>query len=133
MTELVRAGNESTNIAWLPKAINKQAATLPPHLFKLPGRDWAVWRWMALRGAGFPASEVLKLAAPECAAAADALFEVEAELEAVRAQAMGMIKSELAKADARQGSALAKTLRRLEKGKLPQAIEGVGELQAVLT
>ena len=72
MTELVRAGNESANIAWLlPKAINKQAATLPAHLFKLPGGDWAVWRWMALRGAGFPASEVLKLAAPECAAAAD--------------------------------------------------------------
>jgi hypothetical protein len=37
--------------------------TLPEHLIGLPGADWAFWRWICLRGAGFPACDVLKLGA----------------------------------------------------------------------
>lgn len=49
-----------------------EEATLPAHFVRLPGSEWAVWRWVALRGAGFPAAEVLKLAAPDqCVALAD--------------------------------------------------------------
>src|SRR5688500_9662015 len=52
---------------------------LPKHLHRLPGGPWAVWRWVALRGAGFPATQVLNLASPECAAAADQLLQFEEE------------------------------------------------------
>jgi hypothetical protein len=133
MTELAKAGTETANIAWLPEATIKLAATtLPKHLVKLPGTDWAVWRWIALRGAGFPASEVLKLAAPECAAAADSLLEAEAELEAARVQAVDSIREELAATNARRDAPLVKVLKRLEKGKLPPAIEGVGKIETFL-
>jgi hypothetical protein len=132
MTELERAGTRTAKIAWLPQAVIKPDAALPAHLVKLLGRHWAVWRWIALRGAGFPAREVLKLAAPECAAAADVLLEAEAELEAVRMQAVDAIRDELAATNAGRDEPLVKVLRRLEKGKLPQAIEGAGKIKAIL-
>src|ERR1044072_7050173 len=47
-----------------------ECEVLPPHLISLDA-DWALWRCVALRGAGFPATSVLRLAAPECASAAD--------------------------------------------------------------
>lgn len=49
------------------------------HLIELPGAGgWALWRWVLLRGAGFPARLVLKLAAPESAKALDRkIFEGE--------------------------------------------------------
>jgi Lantibiotic dehydratase, N terminus len=133
MTDLEKAGNVSANIAWLPDAIIKQDAALPAHLVRLPGTHWAVWPWIGLRGAGFPARAVLELAAPECATAADAILEAEGHLEGVREQAIVSIRSELADASAERGAVLIKALRRLEKGKLPQAIEGAGELEAILT
>src|SRR5436853_97403 len=57
---------------------------LPEHLIGLPGGRWALWRWAALRGAGFPAASVLELCAPACAAAADQL--IQAELAAQQAR-----------------------------------------------
>src|SRR5256885_1681054 len=56
-----------------------QSSQVPKHLLRLPGGPWAVWRWVALRGAGFPARQVLELASPECAAAADQLLQFEEE------------------------------------------------------
>src|SRR5690242_13156105 len=43
--------------------------SLAPHLTAMPDGRWGVWRSIALRGAGFPAAQVLKLAASEHAAA----------------------------------------------------------------
>src|SRR5262245_47952139 len=53
------------------------ANELPDHLIRLPGSAWTLWRWVALRGAGFPAAQVLALASPECAAAADRIASAE--------------------------------------------------------
>jgi hypothetical protein len=54
---------------------------------------WSLWRWAALRGAGFPIAPLLDLAAPPCAAAADRLLQTgtgradyEAAFEAAAAQ-----------------------------------------------
>src|SRR5690242_16035029 len=44
---------------------------LPDHLVKIPGQHWAFWRTVALRGAGFPASQPALLATPKSAALAD--------------------------------------------------------------
>ena len=45
-------------------------AALPKHLARLPGGQWALWRWVALRGAGFPAAQILRLAEIDCGRAA---------------------------------------------------------------
>ncbi len=60
------------------KARNAQSSApgsspAPEHRVNLPGGDWALWRWAALRGAGFPVDMLLALGAPECAGAADAM------------------------------------------------------------
>ena len=57
---------------------------LAEHLVALPGSEWNVWRWTSLRGAGFPASLVQRLAATEAAAAADALLFARAAAERAR-------------------------------------------------
>jgi hypothetical protein len=41
------------------------------HRIPLPGGNWQAWRRIGLRGAGFPARDVLGLAAPDAAAAVD--------------------------------------------------------------
>jgi len=45
------------------------------HLVPLPGTDWTIWRDAVLRTTGFPAAGLDWFAAPECAAAADALLD----------------------------------------------------------
>src|SRR5215213_4772877 len=97
---------------------------LPPHLVRLPGTGWALWRWISLRGAGFPANEVLKLAAPECAEAADALLEAEAELEGARLSAIDAVKSEVLQAIGVEQEMLERALRRLQRDKLPNSFTG---------
>lgn len=53
------------------------AVDVAPHLAPLPDDEWALWRWVGLRGAGFPVDRVLRLAAPESAAAADQVIDAE--------------------------------------------------------
>ncbi|MGH3158903.1 MAG: lantibiotic dehydratase, partial [Streptosporangiaceae bacterium] len=50
----------------------------------LPGRDWAIWRQVALRGAGFPAAGVTGLSSPALAQAADDLLTSGADPQAPR-------------------------------------------------
>ena len=102
----------------------EERPALPPHLVRLPGTGWALWRWISLRGAGFPAGRVLKLAAPECADAGDALLEAEAELEDARLRAVEAVKSEALQATGVEKETLEKALRRLQRDKLPNAFTG---------
>src|SRR5690349_20554370 len=71
--------------------------TTPDHLLELPGGEWAVWRWVALRGAGFPAAGVLNLRAADAAQAADLALSVEARVRSERAATMSLFDSELAR------------------------------------
>jgi hypothetical protein len=73
----------------------RPAQATPQHLLELPGGEWALWRWVALRGAGFPADGVLKLSAPDAAVAADLLLSIEARLQSERAATMSLFDSEL--------------------------------------
>lgn len=62
-----------------------ECATAPPaasepHLRPLADAGWACWRTMGLRGAGFPAAHVLRLAVPAHAARADVVLDAEANL-----------------------------------------------------
>ena len=96
------------------------ARKLPSHLIALPGSRWALWRWVALRGAGFPASQVLKLSAPECAAAADRLIEAEEKAEAAWNLALTAIRRELDEAGPEIQAELHRALKKLKKGKVPE-------------
>jgi hypothetical protein len=109
-----------------PCAPQADSLSLPQHLVSLDGEQWALWRSACLRGAGFPARQVLELAAPECAALADQLLQAQAELEAARGAALDSVNRALDELSAAQSAestdqraALIKALRLLKKGKIP--------------
>ena len=68
---------------------------LPPHLLPLAEGGWTVWQLAGLRGAGFPAAEVLKLAAPVLAAVAEELIEAEVEARAAETDARAALADAL--------------------------------------
>src|ERR1044071_315485 len=99
-------------------------ASCPPHLTPLADPKWALWRTIGLRGAGFPAADVLKLAAPECAARADQLAAAESELEQARAGALDYLRGELHKAGKDAPASLEKAIKRIKQGRLPELPDG---------
>lgn len=54
---------------------------LPSHLVSLVPGEWGIWRWFVLRGAGFPAADIERLAEPSCSLAADELIGIESTIE----------------------------------------------------
>src|SRR5262245_46505494 len=70
-------------------------AKLAEHLIGLPGEDWSFWRCVGLRGAGFPAEEVLKLGAPEMALESDRLLVAEDEANLAKSLALQEINASL--------------------------------------
>lgn len=99
-------------------------AALPrEHLSPLWEREWAAWRWVCVRGAGFDSSRVLALGFEKCASAADSAAESEAAAERERAGVLNVI--ERLRQDAGPGGGpdrhdpLVRAGRRIRKGKLP--------------
>jgi hypothetical protein len=71
-------------------------AAPPSHLISVPGSEWAFWRWVCLRSAGFPIEGVFKLAAsPDLISAADEVTEALQAIERTRASASQDINSAL--------------------------------------
>lgn len=108
------------------------------HLITLPGGDWKLWRWLGLRGAGFPASLVRGLAAEACAEAADELNRAEAEIDRSREATLDCVRAKLDTLrnegrwdDAGARGPLVSAMRALTKGKLPTAIEDSEVRQSV--
>lgn len=107
----------------------------PPleHLIGLPGGSWTVWRLAALRSAGFPVSDVLCLAFPRCAAAADELLEREAAVEAAKVVALAKIQEAFDAGIAQDGfevtRLLSKARRDLAAGRVPHSV-GLAEVDA---
>lgn len=54
---------------------------LPPHLVRLPNEDWALWKTVCLRSAGFPISLSSIVTSSRAAAAADELLSIECEAD----------------------------------------------------
>jgi hypothetical protein len=103
----------------------QEQSQLPEHLIRLPGGPWALWRWVALRGPGFSAAQVLKLASPECAAAADQLLQVEEEASRAKDAALESVNTLLDALRSTSGweddekrAPLLKAMRQLKSGKL---------------
>lgn len=105
---------------------------LPSHLVGLGDGEWALWRWVGLRGAGFPARQVLRLAAPECAAGVDKLLDAEEETQRTFDESRAAFLEELDRLrrdglwdDKKQRNNLLNAVRLLKTGKLPAASEAL--------
>jgi hypothetical protein len=93
--------------------------SVPRHLTALPGQQWGIWRWACLRGAGFPANLVLRLAAPDCARAADELLRAERNVAERRREALDKVRLELDRShgqDEECRKLLIRALQQLNKG-----------------
>jgi hypothetical protein len=96
-----------------PKVDNRPP---PRHLVQLPGSQWGFWRWVCLRGAGFPASWPASISSPECARQADRLAEAESSAQTLRLAAINSLKQELPDSGDKRKPALEKAIRRLKTG-----------------
>jgi hypothetical protein len=96
------------------------STSLPQHLKPLPGEQWAAWRCVALRGAGFPAAWAVNFGAPACATAADNLLDAEKTLEQARGHALDALQRAFDETEADRRLPLIDAMRRLRKGKPPK-------------
>jgi hypothetical protein len=100
----------------------EKPANLPEHLIGLAPNSWALWRWVGLRGAGFPLAEALKLAEPECAAVADSVIRAEDEAERLWQSALQTLVEDYKNCQADSRPAISKALKRLKKARVPDSL-----------
>lgn len=94
-------------------------AALESHLWPLADAGWACWRTMGLRGAGFPAARVLRLAVSAHAARADAVLDAEAGLQTLAQELDALLAAPVtALSDADALGALHAIRRALERGRV---------------
>ena len=98
-------------------------AALPEHLIVLPDNQWALWRCVCLRGAGFPADQIFELAVPACTAAADQLIQAQDEFELMRSEVLDSLVSKLDHVSADQHAALVRTMRAIRNAHLSQQLD----------
>src|SRR5947207_15953724 len=96
---------------------------LEDHLLALPGSSWHIWRWVCLRGAGFPAAQVLKLAVPQSAALADQLLQTEAQAAQSQKCALDALHADVRQSEGRQRVTLWKAILNVRKNKLAEGRE----------
>lgn len=90
----------------------------------IPLRDgWTLWRWLLLRGAGFPATRVLEIAVTEAADAADRLAALEALARGERATVL----DDLDKLRGGPAKAVRALVHRLRRG---ESLPSEGEVDA---
>jgi Lantibiotic dehydratase, N terminus len=76
--------------------ITAESRAVFDHLITAPGSEWAFWRCVCLRGAGFPSQGILKLAAaPELGAAAQRVMDARQEAEVAQKNTIEQINLEL--------------------------------------
>lgn len=101
---------------------SNEASSLPGHLVSLD-EQWALWRFVCLRGAGFSNQQALELAVPECATAADQLIQAEQEVAQARDAAIAALKHRLTQGNADQQAVLTKMIRTIKRIQQPAALE----------
>jgi hypothetical protein len=126
-----------TEVPYDKAVVTEEVGPLAEHLVALPGTDWALWRTVCVRGAGFPAAGVLKLATPDCAAAADRVLEAEKAVEQARAAAltavnerMDLLRREALWEEKARREPLVSALQALKMGKLPKVLDSEAFINA---
>lgn len=101
--------------------VNRPAETSKPsHLVSMYGEEWTVWKWFCLRGAGFPAHLVEKLAAPRSVAAAAELANTRITVKASISNSAFLVRQVLSSTDEqRAAKRLHRLLRTLNQGRIP--------------
>ena len=89
------------------------------HLYRLPGTQWALWRWVCVRGAGFPAARALALAMPDAARRADALLDAQDEASRSCAALVEALRAASRDVPPERRAAIRKARKRAEKGHRP--------------
>ncbi len=115
------------NVGYAAQPTREVTLELPDHQVALtPDMPWAVWRWVCLRGAGFPAGDLLQLSSSDCAAASDAMIEAGEAKDRARADLMSALDAELSAASPDEYEQLREQTRairqRLKKNKLPEQL-----------
>lgn len=95
-------------------------SVLPDHLVPLDTEEYALWRFVCVRGAGFPARQALTLAAPACATLVDQLIVAEAEYVQAQATALEALNRELMDATGERHALLVQAYRTVSKLRSPQ-------------
>lgn len=101
---------------------------LPEHLAALPCGEWAFWRCIALRSAGFPAAQALRLAAPASASAADRLIAAEDEERRVFEAALAALRREMQEAGEDARASFRTALRQIKKRDASQPLASLRPL-----
>ncbi len=83
--------------------------------------QWALWRWIAVRGAGFPVELVLPLAVSECIALAEQLLQAEDEVKVARKAVWSFLQRSRHVLDKKQYAALSTMMRTIKDTQLYQA------------
>lgn len=100
----------------------EQPSQLAEHLIGLPGSPWALWRCICLRGAGFPARDVMRLAVcPEVLQAVNDVLQAEADADAVAEKVVHEVDEALAANNRREDRRKRARLRKLKERVLERA------------
>jgi Lantibiotic dehydratase, N terminus len=113
----------------------EQSSQLAEHLIGLPGSQWALWRWICLRGAGFPARDVLQLAvSPEVLREADNVVQAEADVDAAAETIIHEIDQALAANNRREDRGKRAVLRKAKQRILERTVPGPsGEAETLIS
>ena len=109
-----------------------KAENLSPHLIPLPGGEWSLWRWMGLRGAGFPVSEVLRFGAAECAAVREKILQAEAEVQPLQQEALRILNHEAKNISAEGKAGVEKAIRQIRSNKAPASFGSASAASAII-
>ena len=106
------------------KALEPAEAYAPAeHLIAFTGEPWAFWRWSGLRGAGFPAHLVVKLAVPACAAAGDEILAAEKRAADCKTETIAIVRLALDQSEDKElRRPLTRALSHLNKGRVPELV-----------
>lgn len=101
-----------------------------PHLVPLGSGSWSLWRWIWLRGAGFPARRILELGSDEVVAQLAAEEAAQDRLDRARRAAIDACVAAAATATEKQP--ITNALSRLRAARPPSHDTGVPEVDAAI-
>lgn len=93
----------------------------PGHLLPL-SNGWSLWKDFCVRAAGFPASDVLRLASPELASAVDAWLDLEERIRALREEVVASLERARQGLPQDEARVLNRAIKTLARGGMPQAL-----------
>ncbi len=99
-----------------------EVAKLSPHIIRLPGGEWSLWRLIGLRGTGFPISQLLKFGAEECAALREKILQSEAEVALLRQEALCVLHREVKNTSGEEKNRCEKAIKSIRSNKTPGSL-----------